>query len=494
MAGYLRDYYLLLKVERDASGEEIDKRLKECQRMWRQRENAPRPEHRQEAEENMRLVPEIKKALLGDDETRARYDRQLLDQERRRAEDAGDSPDAIQAESADLQSEARRLLAEGNVHDALMTATTLTTREAGNAEAWALLGDCQAAWAKTWAEAEKALDSYRKAIDLRPNDAEFYYELGGLQERRQEYDEALREYGRAAEIDRGNVAYRAAIGNVLAETGRIEEAVPILEECVAGEPGNAGYSSLLGRCYADCAVREWQRIGDGFVITKAEHVESARRFARKIRGLVPSAPELGDVAADLEDGLAEATARRFDGSVPLTLGGILVGLFLAAGTWQGAAYMFGVTTLYALTSITLQHRLTKREVARRGHKTMRNRLRAMRDPKNRRTMLRGARRGLMDDLLLLRKMWEDDTWPDTSDDGCVPTMLSIPVAIVCLLLVPFVLPVLVVRNLFRDWDVTAEVVRELYQRGQALYQRGRTLFQQGRTLLERGRERFREGR
>ena len=473
MAGYLRDYYLLLKVERDASGEEIDKRLKECQRMWRQRENAPRPEHRQEAEENMRLVPEIKKALLGDDETRARYDRQLLDQERRRAEDAGDSPDAIQAESADLQSEARRLLAEGNVHDALMTATTLTTREAGNAEAWALLGDCQAAWAKTWAEAEKALDSYRKAIDLRPNDAEFYYELGGLQERRQEYDEALRQYGRAAEIDRGNLAYRAAIGNVLFIADRRDEAVPILEECVAEEPGNAGFSSLLGRCYLDCAVSEWQDVGDGLVvITEAGHVESARGFMRKITDLVPSAPDLEDELTRLESFVAEATAKRFNGSVPLILGAIiwflgLIFFFIPRdillfdiSSWLWAAYMFGATTFYGLTSITLRYRSETREVEGKGRVPLLIWLRAM---------------------LWVPLREHMNLMTDRDGRGCMKGCLEIFIAPVGLfLLVPLLLPVQTVRNLFRDWDVTAEVVREL--------------FHQGRTLFERGRERFREGR
>ena len=185
------NYYRLLGVAQDASMNEIRARLRERQRTWTQRQNAPRPEQRQEAERNLGLVPEIK-ANLFDEVARKEYDRKLRTSTPERA-DFGEHPGA-----SDLLSEGWRLVSDGNIPDALMAATTLTNGPgADNPDAWALLAYCQA----QWGEPAQAVDGYLKAIRLRPNDASLYYDLGSAYEEIEEWSDAEHQYRRAAEID-----------------------------------------------------------------------------------------------------------------------------------------------------------------------------------------------------------------------------------------------------------------------------------------------------
>ena len=307
----------------------------------------------------------------------------------------------------------------------------------------------------------------------------------------------------AAETDRGNAADRAAIGRELLAAGRQEDAVPILEECVERAPGNAEFSSLLGRCYHACAVGQAQPVEDGFVLTRPEQVEAARRFAVRIRALAATAADLEEVAADLEEWIARATAKRFDGSALLILAGILVGDLSTglASSWP-AVYMFGVSALYALTSIRFRYQLNQADLAGKGRVGLGNRLRALRDPTGRRTMLSGT-------LERLRPGWfrrdrrRYGRRYERRRRGCmvglVAKALAVLVALAIIasillvailasvLLVAILLSILTVRNLIRNRAATAEILRGLLAGGRGLLAKGRRLF-------DKGRERFQESR
>ncbi len=311
----------------------------------------------------------------------------------------------------------------------------------------------------------------------------------------------------AAETDGGDVAEQATLGSELLAAGRQEEALPILEECVARAPGNAGFGSLLGRCYRACAVSRGQPMEDGFVLTRSEQVESAQRFALKIRALAATAADLEEVATDLEEWIARATVKRFDGSVLLILAGILVGgLSTALESSLSASYMFVVSVLYGLTSIRFQYQLNEADLAGKGRVTLRDRLRALRDPTGRRTMLRGT-------LDRLRFGWFGrDRRRDgrrygrprrrRRASGCmvglVAKALAVLVAISILasillvallasvLLVAILLSILTVRNLIRNRAATAEILRGLLAWSRRLFAWSRRLFAWSRRLIRRG--------
>ena len=300
----------------------------------------------------------------------------------------------------------------------------------------------------------------------------------------------------AVETDGGEVAERAALGSELLAAGRQEEALPILEECVARAPGNAGFSSLLGRCCHACAVSRGQPVEDGFVLTRSDQVESARRFAVRIRALAANAADLEEVAADLEDWIARATVKRFDGSVLLILAGLLVGgLSTALESSLSASYMFVVSALYGLTSIRFQYQLNEADVAGKGRVTFRDRLRALRDPTGRRTMLRGT-------LDRLRFGWFGRDGRRYGRPrrrrraggcmvGLVAKALAVLVAIAILasillvatlasvLLVAILLSILTVRNLIGNRAATAEILRGLLAWSRRLFAWSRRLIRRG---------------
>ena len=115
------DYYRLLGVPRDASADDIKARLEDRRHAWMQRQHAPRPEQRTEAERNLGLVPKIKEVLL-DQRARKAYDAELRTATPEPT-DLGDRPD-----DADLLSEGWRCVADGQIAAALVGATPVLDR------------------------------------------------------------------------------------------------------------------------------------------------------------------------------------------------------------------------------------------------------------------------------------------------------------------------------------------------------------------------------
>lgn len=77
----MSDYYEILDLSSDVEAEEIADRIKEKKRIWVHRQNAPKPEQRREAEENLRIIPAIEETLLNA-EKRMAYDQLLRDRPR----------------------------------------------------------------------------------------------------------------------------------------------------------------------------------------------------------------------------------------------------------------------------------------------------------------------------------------------------------------------------------------------------------------------------
>lgn len=241
------NYYKLLDIGQNAQEDDIKEALKEKNRLWIQRQNAPKPEQQQQATNNLRLVPEIEEMLL-DKQKRKEYDSKLQN-----APKDESHVDAGKIEADNLVKEGWRLFYDNEIADALMVATKATELQGDNPDAWALLGRARA----EWGEVEDAIYEYKRAIKLRPNDATFYYELGGIYEDEKQWEDAMDQYSKAAQIDSQKTVYRASVGSVYVKVEMYDKGIELLKKCVSEEPENKSYKYLLAIAYNDSAIAVW---------------------------------------------------------------------------------------------------------------------------------------------------------------------------------------------------------------------------------------------
>jgi Flp pilus assembly protein TadD len=318
------NYYSELKVSPTASADEIKKAIHRELRVWSNRTNAPQIERRQEAERKVKLLEEAEAVLL-EATKRSEYDRNL----RSAGGPEREVGEAELKDITDLVHEGWRLLAAGNVADALFVATRATEQNGSNSDAWALLGQAK----YRWGEIEDAIYEYKRAIKLRPNEASYYFDLGSVYESVEKTNDALQQYQRAVQVDPKTTMYRAAVGGLLVKAERYAEGIQILERCAQEEPDNETYQWYLALAYHDGAVTSWwKNPQDGqYYCTSKAQADQAKAVIEKAKGLKFNDPELtGQLAATekLVNGLYE---RQFKGSWAFV---VLFGFFFfIVGGW-----------------------------------------------------------------------------------------------------------------------------------------------------------------
>lgn len=271
------NYYSMLKVSQSASVEDVKNAINRELRLWSNRTNAPQIERRQEAERMVKLLEEAE-AILLDEVQRIEYNKKLTiaPSEKRKIDDQDI------AGKEDVIKEGWRLLIDDNVPDALYVATKATGKDAGNPEAWALLAQAKFRWGET----EDAIYEYKRAIKLRPNEAEYYFDLGTVYESTERWKEAVENYERASKIEPKTSMYRAAIGSVCVRLQMHSDAIPILEQCVSEEPENTTYQWFLAWAYNDVCITEWPQGQDGkFYCISEEQAENSLEYLSKAKEL-----------------------------------------------------------------------------------------------------------------------------------------------------------------------------------------------------------------
>ena len=326
-------------------------------RVWTQRQNAPKPEQQQEASNNLRLVPEIE-ATLFDAEKRSAYDKQLRNTPK---EESHLDMSSIEAE--DLIAEGWHLLGKGNVPDALMVATKATETQGQNPDAWALLGYCKS----QWGELDDAIYEYKRAIKLRPNDASFYFDLGGIYESKEQWNDAMQQYQRAEQIDPSKTVYRSAMGSVYIKNEMYQEGIDLLEKCIQEEPDNEDYKYLLAVAYTDSSWQNWTYIADGEIenvasgwyATNKSQIEEAERLIEKAEKLNVSDQGLAKFIRESKENIEKNKARKFYGNWLATAVWTLVGL-------GSAGVLLPIPIFYIFASRPTQYQLNRKII--RGEK------------------------------------------------------------------------------------------------------------------------------
>jgi len=93
---------------------------------------------------------------------------------------------------------------------------------------------------------DEALTSYRRAIALKPDFAQAFYNLAGVMHELGRLDDALANYDKALALQPGYVRALFNRGGVLQELGRLAEALDSYDKVIALDPGNAGAFNSRG--------------------------------------------------------------------------------------------------------------------------------------------------------------------------------------------------------------------------------------------------------
>ncbi len=122
----------------------------------------------------------------------------------------------------------------------------------------------------------EAAQLLRKALDLRPGDAQTAINLGGILERLGRVDESAAVLRRAVDMRPDSADARLNLGNALKEIGRMEEAIDHYRRAVELAPADAElHGNLLFMLHFD-----W-RCGPGELL--AEHRRWAQRHMEKLK-------------------------------------------------------------------------------------------------------------------------------------------------------------------------------------------------------------------
>jgi Flp pilus assembly protein TadD len=355
----MENYYELLGVEQTATEEEIKDNLKEKKRLWTQRQNAPRPEQRQEAENNLRLVPEIEKTLLNS-EKRNNYDQEIKGASQETAT-------AVDTTSMDVEafiSEGWRLIIEGNVADALYLANQARKEHADNPEVWALSAHAKA----EWGEIDDAVYEFKQAISLKPNNPEYYYELGGIYENAERWADALKQYQRSAQIAPDRPGYRAAMGSVYIKNEMYNEGIELLEKCVAEEPSNEGFIYLLGAAYTDSAYDDWTYVPDGGYVpqghyaTDKNQVNTAQKYIEKAVQLKVNDSYLSGYIKDVKEDIEAMNKRKFFGNWLVAGIWVVIGVLVTDSATLVGLCIIATAGFYVYASRPAQYTLNKKVI------------------------------------------------------------------------------------------------------------------------------------
>jgi tetratricopeptide (TPR) repeat protein len=326
----VEDYYRALKIAPTATDEEVKKAVLRERRLWSNRTNAPDLERRQEADRMVKLLDMAEQTLL-DPTRRSQYDLALrtapINQPQVNQANAGEQHDWVR--------EGRRFLSDGDIPSALYAATQATQVDGSNPEAWAL--SAQAKF--RWGQIQDAIYEYKRAINLRPNEAQYYFDLGSVYESTEDWAAALQQYQWASRIEPMSTMYRASIGEMYYHLDRYEEAIATLKQCVAEAPDNSVYRELLALAYCFGSYEHWTYIRannpaglpEGHYATTKLQVDEALASVQKAQALELQAHEVRDLVQSIHANIQSMLKRHFHGNWFAAGFATLLGIFLLSG-------------------------------------------------------------------------------------------------------------------------------------------------------------------
>src|SRR5437868_4208132 len=134
-----------------------------------------------------------------------------------------------------------------------------------------------------------AIESYARAIAIRPDRTEFYQSRATLEERLMKFDDAVRDYEKIYELDYHNEKWMLQIAEVRARQGRTDAVIAALQKAlIEGRPERAENSFEVARHLEDWnlfpearkfAEQGIQQAGDDLLV-ETQYVAGAQIYAR----------------------------------------------------------------------------------------------------------------------------------------------------------------------------------------------------------------------
>jgi tetratricopeptide (TPR) repeat protein len=281
------DYYDLVGVDRTASREAIDRKIRDQLRLWQRRTSSADLDRRQAAERRVAQLSEARSTLL-DEEKRRRYDRQLgayrSSDLPRPAVPAGgastrtDPSGAVDRVSTDnWLDQARGYLARSDHHSAAYAAReTLRSTPNPPTEAWTLLARANTGLGRL----DDALFEARRATTIEPRDVDAHLALARVHEQRREWLDASRAFETAASLDPAAETPHLGMARSLARSGRGRTALMEVAEEAIRPRGGAGRSGGAADPDLDLAQRLISRVRQ--VTTDHDVLVRANRLAQEV--------------------------------------------------------------------------------------------------------------------------------------------------------------------------------------------------------------------
>jgi superkiller protein 3 len=111
----------------------------------------------------------------------------------------------------------------------------------------------------------EAIEQYRKAIELNPNRAEFYNNLGNLLAKQNQTDEAIEQFQKALEVEPDYAKAHYNLANILTAQGRWDEAIEHYQRALKQMPDSTHAHYQLGlalqsRGKFTAAIAQFQKV------------------------------------------------------------------------------------------------------------------------------------------------------------------------------------------------------------------------------------------
>jgi tetratricopeptide (TPR) repeat protein len=274
----MEDYYTVVGLDRTASTEEIDKRIREQLRIWQRRTTNADLSRRQEAERRVQLLGEARTTLL-DAEKRRQYDRQLG--EPRPPDPLTLTGTVAGTGDSDWLDRARRYLEANDYRRAAEAARQARNQPNPPVAVWGLLARASAGLGKL----DDALYEAREAVSLDGDSAQAHIDLAHVYEQRGEWRQAFDEYETASRLDPRAEAPEAGMARSLASSGDPTVAVDHLERRYAralpSQREAAGRT--LARALVSAADQAARGTGGGYRISSREQVGQVGRLLERTR-------------------------------------------------------------------------------------------------------------------------------------------------------------------------------------------------------------------
>lgn len=220
------NYYLLLNVPNGAVSAEIEKAIKEQRRLWNQRANNPKQEIRAEAEQRVKEIAEAERILLNEG-PRKKYDMDLNNQPK-------DTTPVVSGSQEDWLGMAVDYFKKGDYDSMAYVAREATHAFAKMDIAWFWRGVSSSRLGKL----TDAKFELNHAIELNPNDVDYYSELADVYMTSDDYTNAYTNFKKASELDAENPFYLIATAEVLRLQEKLTEAEQISKKAYGKYPDN----------------------------------------------------------------------------------------------------------------------------------------------------------------------------------------------------------------------------------------------------------------